>query len=184
MENVEPVFLFLFWFFTGDVCNDELCAVDTTEADMRIIPHRYWALNFEYDSFVVLTNDTDVLVLLLRYCAIFLRMKLKNLYKKLGQGLANILGKKQCRNLLETHTATGCDCLSKLGTKSNALHKVDLLDSFGESDVTDNDLINATEEHLMSVLKRKEVSFKTFDEYGYHQYVTCNTPIQSLVASS
>ena len=86
MENVEPVFLFLFWFFTGDVCNDELCAVDTTEADMRIIPHRYWALNFEYDSFVVLTNDTDVLVLLLRYCAIFLRMKLKNLYKKIGTG--------------------------------------------------------------------------------------------------
>ena len=77
-----------------------------TEADMRIIPHLYWALNFEYDSFVVLTGDTDVLVLLLRYCAIFLRMKLKNLYIKIGTGtstwylpvheLANILGEKQC----------------------------------------------------------------------------------------
>ena len=48
-----------------------------TEADMRIILHLCWALNFECDSFVVLTNDTDVLVLLLRYCAIFLRMKLR-----------------------------------------------------------------------------------------------------------
>ena len=36
-----------------------------TEANMRIIPYLYWALSFEYDSFVVLTNDTDVLILLL-----------------------------------------------------------------------------------------------------------------------
>ena len=36
-----------------------------TEANMRIIPYLYWALSFEYDSFVVLTNDTDVLKLLL-----------------------------------------------------------------------------------------------------------------------
>ena len=36
-----------------------------TGADMRIIPHLYWALNFEYDSFVVLTNDIDVLITLL-----------------------------------------------------------------------------------------------------------------------
>ena len=77
-----------------------------TEADMRIIPHLYWASNFEYASFVVLTNDTDVLVILLRYYAIFLRMKLKSLYIKIGTGtstqylpiheLPNILGEKQC----------------------------------------------------------------------------------------
>ena len=36
---------------------------------------------------------------------------------------------------------------------SNVLHKVDLRDSFGESDVNDNDLINTTEKYLMSVLK-------------------------------
>ena len=159
-----------------------------------MIPPLYWALNFEYDSFFVLTNDTKVLVLLLRYCAIFLRMKLKNLYIKIRTGtstrylplheLANILGEKQCRNLLKAHISTGCDWLSKLGTKSNALHKVDLLDSFRGSDVIDNDLINATEEYLMSVLKGKNVSFKTYDEYVYHQYVMCNTSTQSLVPSS
>ena len=37
------------------------------EADMRIITHLYWALSFEYNSFVVLMNDTDVLISLLRY---------------------------------------------------------------------------------------------------------------------
>ena len=161
---------------------------------MRIIPHLYWALNFEYGLFVVLTNEPDVLVLLLRYRAIFLRMKLKNLYIRTGTGtsirylpvheLGNILGEKQCRNQLKAHIATGCDWLNKLGTQSNALHKVDLQDSFGESDVIDNDMINATEEYLLPVLKGKDLSFRTFDEYIYHQYVTCNTPIQSLVPSS
>ena len=48
----------------------------------------------------------------------------------------------------------------------------------------DNVLINATEEHLMSVLKGKDVSFKTVDEYRYHQYVTWNTLVQSLVSWS
>ena len=62
--------------------------------------------------------------------------------------------------------------------------KVDLLDSFGESVVIDNDLINVTEEYLISVLKGKDVSLKMFDEYRYHQYFTCNTPIQSLVPLS
>ena len=77
-----------------------------TEADMRIIPHLYCALNFEYDSFDVLTNDT-VLVLLLRYCAISRSMKLKNLYIKIvwtgtntwylpDHELAIILGEKEC----------------------------------------------------------------------------------------
>ena len=47
-----------------------------------------------------------------------------------------------------------------------------------------DNLIDAIEEYLMSVLTGKDVSFKTFDEYRYHQYVTCNTPIQSLVPSS
>lgn len=54
-----------------------------TEADMGIIPHLYRALNFECDTFFVLTSDTDMLVLLLRYCAMFLTMKSKNLYIKI-----------------------------------------------------------------------------------------------------
>ena len=122
---------------------------------MRINTHLYWALSFEYNSFVVLMNDTDVLILLLQYCAIFSRMKLKKLYIKIGtetstrylpvHELTNVLGEKQCRNLLKAHIATGCEWRSKLGTNSNALHKIDLLDRSEESDVIDNDLINATE---------------------------------------
>ena len=54
-----------------------------TEAGMGIIPHLYRALNFECDTFFVLTSDTDMLILLLRYCAMFLTMKSKNLYIKI-----------------------------------------------------------------------------------------------------
>ena len=56
--------------------------------------------------------------------------------------------------------AAECNWQSKLGTKYNVLHKVDLLDSFVESDVIDNDLINAAEEYLMSVLKGKMYPLK------------------------
>ena len=56
------------------------------ETRMSIIPNSYWALNFEYDSFIALTNYTDVLVLLLRLCPMFLRVKLNNLYIRLEQG--------------------------------------------------------------------------------------------------
>ena len=64
--------------------------------------------------------------------------------------------------------AAGCNWLNKLRNKSNALHKVNLQKSFEKSDVIDNNLINTTEEYPMSVLKGKDVSFKTFDEYRYH----------------
>ena len=48
---------------------------------MRIIPHLYWALNFDYDAFVALTNNTDVLVLLLRLCDILKNQIEKSLIK-------------------------------------------------------------------------------------------------------
>ena len=48
---------------------------------MRIIPHLYWALNFEYDAFVALTNNTDVLVLLPRLCNILKNQIEKSLIK-------------------------------------------------------------------------------------------------------
>lgn len=142
---------------------------------------------FEYDSFVVLTKATDVLVLLQGYCTIFLIMKLRHLYIKTETGtttqylpiheFANTLGEKQCRNLLKAHIVTGCDWLSNLGTKSNVLHKVDLLKNFGERYVIGNALINPTEEYLMSSIKGKDIPFKSFDEYKSHQHVTYNTPI-------
>ena len=132
-------------------------------------------------------------VLLLPYCMVFLRMKLKNLYIKIGTGtstqylpaheLSNILGLKQCRNLLKACVVTGCIWLTKLGTKSNALHKVDLLNNFGESRLITTWLMLLKN---ISCLYWKE---KTFDEYNmYHEYNAvssiCNVPRSNSITGS
>ena len=80
-----------------------VCCVNKWHWCVKIIPHLYWALNFEYDSFVMLTDD--VLITLLPCCAIFLRIKLKNLCTEIGTGtstwyhpvheLANVLGERE-----------------------------------------------------------------------------------------
>ena len=125
---------------------EELLALpQEAEAAMRIISHIYWALQNGYNSFVTLTNDTDVLVVLLRYATTFLQMGLKTLYLKMGTGtstrfllvhkLAATLGKKKCDNILKARIATGCDWISKVGTKNKALIKEQLLDDFGECDL-------------------------------------------------
>ena len=164
-----------------------------TEADMRIILHTYWALLKGFDSLVVLTNDTDILVLLLRYMSLFVNMKLNSLYMQLGMGkhtryfpmhkLFEALGETRCRNLIKAHIATGCDWISKVGSKTKAMVKLDLLNEFGEADLTEESFI-AAEEYLVSVLKGKNTIYKTFDEYRYFQHVRNRTPIHSLVPSS
>ena len=98
------------------------------EADMRIILHIYWALSNSFDSFVVLTSDTDVLVLLIRYTPYFLSIGLKSLYMLIGIGksmrflsfhkITVALGKRKCANILKARIATGCDWISKIGTKN------------------------------------------------------------------
>ena len=148
------------------------------EADMRIIPHIYWALQNGYDSFVALTNDTDLLVLLLRYATTFLQMGLKTLYLKMGTGtstrylpvhkLAATLGKKKCDNILKAYIATGSDWISKVGTKNKALIKEQLLDDFGDCELNE-DIIGNAEEYLITILKGKDIQLKTFDEYRYYQ---------------
>ena len=54
------------------------------EADMRIILHIYWALCESLDSIIILSNDTDVLVLILRYVFYFLSIGLKHLFIRIG----------------------------------------------------------------------------------------------------
>ena len=81
--------------------------------------------------------------------------------------LANNLGEMSCLNILKAHIATGCDWLIKLGCKSKALDKMNLLIKFGEGNLTE-ELLDKAEEYLCSLVKGKEV-FKTFSDYRHHQ---------------
>ena len=159
---------------------------------MRMIPHTFWALS-SCNSFVVLSNDTDILLLLLRYTHVYMSLGLKSLYMRIGIGrntrflsihkLAISFGEQMCRNLLKAHIATGCDWISKLGVKNKVLEKINLLNEFAEDDLN-MEMMDKAEEYLCSVLMGNFVKFQTFNDVRYFPHVKNKVLIQSIVPSS
>ena len=101
------------------------------EADMRIIPHIAKSIESGLKNVVVVSNDTDVCVLLLHYTPQFIKSGLTELWLKYGVGPKvrfiplHILIARLDQNLLDVllkvHILTGCDVTSKIWTKSAAL---------------------------------------------------------------
>ena len=54
--------------------------------------------------------------------------------------LAINLSEMSCLNIIKAQIATGCDWLSKFGCKSKALDKMNLLNEFGEGNLTEEPL--------------------------------------------
>ena len=89
------------------------------EADARIIPRVAAAIKDRIQRIVVLSNHTDVLVLLLHYFSQFSLMGVKQFWIKYCLGdeshyipihtLADRLGADTCDMLLTVHALTGCD---------------------------------------------------------------------------
>ena len=82
--------------------------------------------------------------------------------------LAERLGLSLCRVLLKAHVLTGCDALSKLGTKHAALscHSEKYLEEFAESHDLSQESLKKVEEYLVHVwagVCRKTPS-QTFDQ--------------------
>ena len=163
------------------------------EADHRLIPHIQWSLQEGHKNFAVISNDTDVLVLLLHYCKIFLRMGLQKMWIRVGKGdkkrfipvhtLYNRLGPLR-KVLLATHIGTGFDYLSKIGTKLGALNAIPekILIDFARGQSLDERQIEAGEKYLVNVLKIN-ASETTFDELRCSQYSN-NDSIFDLPATS
>ncbi|KAG1707506.1 Ankyrin repeat and death domain-containing protein 1A [Nymphon striatum] len=84
--------------------------VEIEEADVRLIPHALHAANHGSTRIVILSNDTDVMVLALHYWDIFKHHGLKELWMRAGVGkttryvplhiLAERLGRKTCITLI------------------------------------------------------------------------------------
>ena len=156
---------------------------------MILTLHRH---SYASSVIVVLANDTDVLVLILRYMFKFISTGVKKVFIRIGSRLntryklvdqlAINLGETSCLNIIKSHIATGCDWLSKLGCKSKVLDEMNLLNEFGEGNLTE-EILDKAEEYLCSVLKGKEV-FKTFDDYRHHQLTKLCTPLVSLLPPS
>ena len=150
------------------------------EADMRIIPHIKWEIESypERKRVLVISQDTDIVILLLFYMKSFKSLGLTELYMQLGKGdgkrwipihlYQSELGHDYCKALLKFHLGTGCDYLSKIGTKSSALKaKPEAnLNTFGESVNLDDAQIQEAEKYLVNVMSsfRLKSNISSFDE--------------------
>jgi hypothetical protein len=117
-----------------------------------------------YKNFVILSNDTDELVLILNYFKHFKERGLQKVWIRMGSGttkrhipihhLYHRMPKPLVRVLLAAHIGTGCDTLSKVGTKLAALNAIPekYLDGFGKGELTEEQ-IKKCEEYLVKVQK-------------------------------
>ena len=86
------------------------------EANVRIILHIYWEHYESLDSIFILSNDTDVLVLILCYVFYFWSIGLKHLFIRMGNANNMISLQQPCNSLRRTKMCqytenTYCDWL-------------------------------------------------------------------------
>ena len=105
--------------YSSYIVNVEALTLRIEESDMRIIPRIKWALINGAENILVLSNDTDVLALLLYYLFTYKEYGLKQLWIRVGSGnnqrfipvhvLGEKLGPELCKVILKLHIGTGCD---------------------------------------------------------------------------
>ena len=99
------------------------------EADSRIVPHINWSVEHGCQRMLVFSNDTDTICLLLRYLSTFQYKGLQELLVEYGKPRRMIpihkikarIGEDLSRNVIKAHILTGCDQISKVGTKYASL---------------------------------------------------------------
>ena len=136
------------------------------EADVWLMPHAMHATRTGAKRLVILSGDTDVMVLALFSNSDLETNGLSELWMHVGVGdstryipLHVIAEKKQelCTVSSAIHILTGCDTTSKVGTKLSALKPpaIQLLSEFGKSLSSPNqyEIIRKAEEYLVQVLK-------------------------------
>ena len=114
------------------------------EADQRLIPHIHYSITQGAERPVVISNDTDVLALLIHYLPDFLSLGLQELWIMFGVGdktrflplhlLLYNIGVPKCNGIYKAHILTGLDSTSKIGSKKSAINAnpVLYLQRFGE----------------------------------------------------
>ena len=146
------------------------------EADARIIPHILGGSA----KIVVLSTDTDVLVLLVHYFESLSDQAIE-VWNLFGAGdharyipvhiLVQNLGKYRASSLLAAHILSGCDVTSKVGTKAAAIKEMDsTLPLFGQSQQAVADILHGSEQYLVKLLASAG-ECNTFDDLRYHLYM-------------
>jgi len=168
------------------------------EADIRILPHTKHAIKNDCERIKVLSNDTDVLVVLLHHWDNLKKIGLKELWIRLGVGNTtrqvpvHTLAERLdiCHVLPALHFLTGSDCTSKFGTKHAAITNTPntYLANFGITGANNKysieEQVKLAEEYLVQVLKRGS-HCKTMDELRFNIYTQSkNVSIDKLPPTS
>ena len=166
---------------TGDAIEIDELNSDLEEADLRLILHILYAVKQGSKRIVVLSNDTDVLVLLLHFMEKFRKKGVQEIWQRAGtgntiryipiHGISDIIGKKMCKVLPAAHILTGCDSTSKVGTKASCL-KADptkFLSRFGKQAMPSDDVLDSAEAYLVQVLQVGS-PFNRMDQLRYYKY--------------
>ena len=124
--------------------NPTLIENNNVEADLRIVLH-FMVSADEYNRLIVISNDTDVAVIILHYLKRLCQKGATEVYMRGGVGnttryiplhiIASNIGELKCEVLPALRALTGTDATSKFGTKQAALKLGDshlsLLQTFG-----------------------------------------------------
>ena len=182
------------------ICDDEvLPTVSSTEedvnelnswieeADARLILHIDWAVRTQgCKRAVIISNDADTMATILRYMYHFCQHGLKELWQQYGTGekrrmiplhnVADKLGFDMSRIIIKAHILTGCDSMSKIGSKkaSLACDPVQFLSRFGESSSISEDDETLAEKYLVRVYAgvRSSTKAETFDQLRLACYLS------------
>ena len=152
------------------------------EADERIAFHIQHANFRSFKKVFVLSNDADVLILLLYHLQRSWN-NLEALYMRLGNHktrktfplhiLLDEVDPVLVKMLPALHSLSGCDTTSKVGPKTYCLKKsldLELLHGFGIGSLT-NYKVNQAEKFLLStLLKATDTDIQSFDELRFRQY--------------
>ena len=166
------------------------------EADTRLVSHINWSVDKGCERVLVLSNDTDSSMNMLRYLDMFFTKGLKELWVEFGTGenrrkiplhkLLSILGAPLCRNLIKVHILSGDDCVSKVGTKHAALVCNPLvLVNFAETDSLTAADMSIVEDFLVKVWSgsRSKPTADTFDKLRHDHYLK-GKPLNELPPTS
>jgi len=160
------------------------------EADDRLLLHCAWEVSCGCKRLLVISNDTDTVVRLLRFITDWREHGLHELWVEFGSGerrrhlplhiLAQKLGHEMCKVLLKVHVLSGDDAHSRIGTKHAAFacEPQKYLSNFAESDDLSDDSVMVVEEYLVHVWigAGRKTSCQTFDRARLESYTHSVTP--------
>ena len=167
--------------------------VKIEEADVRMIPHALHSVNGGASKVILLSNDTDVVVLGLHYWSLLKGHGLEELWIRAGVGnstrhiplhtLAEKMDPEICKVILPLHHLTGCDSSSKFGTKAAGLkaNPAQHLQQLGK-DPANIDFVGV-EQYLVNIFKSR-THCESMDQLRYYLYHHSKKTIVDLPPTS